>query len=256
MQAALAGVLVTAGCLWAWRRRRRLERRSTPRTATTSTVSPEAEALAWRLLHEWYECRPNSEPRLAAFATALDDVGFDALWERLWFAKGAAQQMMDAELARTFGTLFDVPEEDVVRHAAGWPAERQLLWHWAWMILSDQISRNIFRRTPRAYATDARARAIARSLQAQWWPLLPLPMRASLALVFIHSEDARDVPTLDSIMDEARAAGMEAQFPSVWGKLSAIADNYKHLLRTFGRIPERNEFLGRPSTDEEKMWGF
>ncbi len=123
------------------------------------------------------------------------------------------------------------------------------------MILSDQVSRNIFRRTPRAYATDGRARAIARSLRPQW-PSLPLPMRASLALVFIHSEDAGDVSTLDSIMDDARAAGMEARYPAVWAKLSAIADNYKHLMRSFGRIPESNEFLGRPSTDEEKTWGF
>lgn len=64
----------------------------------------------------------------------------------------------------------------------------------ALILLLDQVPRNIFRDTPRAYATDAKARDVARHavLERGLGNGLPGVMRRYLYSPFNHSEDLRD----------------------------------------------------------------
>jgi len=91
---------------------------------------------------------------------------------------------------------------------AGLSAAGQLEWTFGLMVLCDQVSRNAFRGTARAYATDALARRIA---DAPGGPRarfdeLPVALRMSVVLVFVHSEDAADVAVVDALLARLRPA--------------------------------------------------
>jgi uncharacterized protein (DUF924 family) len=116
------------------------------------------------------------------------------------------------------------------------------------MILWDQIPRNIFRGTATAYATDNKARKIVEELMPDW-ENLPIPIRVSMILVYIHSEEIADLAITARLLQEIRKP-ME-NYPSVWDSLTGIAGNHSDRMRMFGRIPERNKFLGRESTQAE-----
>src|SRR5690349_13751405 len=63
----------------------------------------------------------------------------------------------------------------------------------ALVLLLDQVPRNIFRDTPRAYATDAAARAVAdRALARGFDQLVPPAWRLFFYMPFHHSENLAD----------------------------------------------------------------
>ena len=133
-------------------------------------------------------------------------------------------------------------------------AERGGLDHWvegtvgtlAFLILTDQLPRNMFRGTGRAFATDAVAREAARKAVAAGWDMgAPEPERQFFYLPFEHSEEMAD--------QEAGIALMAERLP-------ASPDNLLHarahaeIIRRFGRFPFRNAALGRVSTAEEEAF--
>lgn len=116
----------------------------------------------------------------------------------------------------------------------------------ALILLLDQFPRNIFRGTPRAFATDAMAlqaaeRAVGDRFDEQ---LLPV-QRWFLYLPFEHSEHLehqhRSIALFDTLRDDPDSA-------------STIDYAYRHLrvIERFGRFPHRNAILGRESTPEEQ----
>ena len=74
----------------------------------------------------------------------------------------------------------------------------------ALILLLDQVPRNIFRGTPRAYATDEKAREVARRavLDKGLGRGLPGAMRRYLYSPFNHSEDRRDQEISVSLFTE------------------------------------------------------
>src|SRR5216683_1798494 len=112
--------------------------------------------------------------------------------------------------------------------------------------LLDRIPRNIFRGTPRAYATDATACAAAdRALERGFDPLVPLAWRPFFYLPFHHSEN---------IDDQRRSRALfEAlpRNPDRAGSLRRYGRPYIEVIERFGRFPHRNAILGRESTPEE-----
>ena len=124
----------------------------------------------------------------------------------------------------------------------------------ALVLLLDQLPRNLFRGTPRAFAGDARALAHARAaVEAGDDRALPTEMRAFLYMPFEHAEDSdaqrEGVALLTALHDEqledspARAA-VASYLPH--------AQNHAALVTRFGRFPHRNAVLGRASTPEER----
>ena len=108
-------------------------------------------------------------------------------------------------------------------------------------LLLDQLPRNIWRGTPRAYATDARAREVANAaLAAGFDHGLPAEQRLFFYLPFEHSELAADQDrSVELMMSLGDAEWLD------------YAERHRAVIRRFGRLPHRNEALGRASTLEE-----
>jgi uncharacterized protein (DUF924 family) len=116
----------------------------------------------------------------------------------------------------------------------------------ALVLLLDQVPRNIFRDTPRAYDTDSAARAVAdRALARGFDQKVPPAWRIFFYMPFHHSED---------IADQRRAVELAAGLPrnrDRRGSLRRYGQPYVEVIARFGRFPHRNRILGRESTPEE-----
>ena len=116
----------------------------------------------------------------------------------------------------------------------------------ALVLLLDQIPRNIFRGTPRAYATDAVARAAAdRALERGFDRLVPLVWRRFFYMPFHHSEDIADQRRSVALFDAL------PRNPDRRGSLRRYGRPYVEVIERFGRFPHRNAILGRESTPDE-----
>lgn len=113
----------------------------------------------------------------------------------------------------------------------------------ALLLLLDQLPRNAFRGTPRVYATDALARAVAQAAVAAGFDRQVEPaLRQFFYLPFMHSERLED---LERCVRLAQAIG---------GEPLRYAEHHRDIVRRFGRFPHRNAVLGRPSTAEEQRF--
>jgi uncharacterized protein (DUF924 family) len=116
----------------------------------------------------------------------------------------------------------------------------------ALVLLLDQIPRNIFRGTPRAYATDAAARAAAdRALERGFDRPFPLVWRRFFYMPFHHSENLEDQRRSLALFE----AG--PRDPDRAGSLRRYGRPYVEVIERFGRFPHRNAILSRESTPEE-----
>ncbi|MCJ2544382.1 DUF924 family protein [Thermostichus vulcanus] len=115
----------------------------------------------------------------------------------------------------------------------------------ALILVLDQFPRNMFRGTPRAFATDPLALQAARQAVAQGLDHQLLPVqRWFVYLPFEHSED---------LADQRRSVELFEQLQSDPASQNAIDYARRHLeiIQRFGRFPHRNAILNRPSTAEE-----
>ena len=115
----------------------------------------------------------------------------------------------------------------------------------ALVMLLDQVPRNIFRSTRRAFASDAQAliaaeRALARGLDMRVAPA----WRLFFYLPFEHSE---------ALADQRRGIALIEALPPAPGRPPDAHTSRLHLeiIERFGRFPHRNAILGRPSTAAE-----
>ena len=156
----------------------------------------------------------------------------------IWFK---STEELDAEMRRRF--LAD-HEAAAAGALSGWEdtPEGAL----ALVLLLDQVPRNIFRDTPRAYASDALARAAAdRALANGFDRLAPPVWRRFFYMPLHHSED---------LADQRRSVALFATLPrnpDRRGSLRRYGRPYIEVIERFGRFPHRNAILGRPSTAEE-----
>ena len=113
----------------------------------------------------------------------------------------------------------------------------------ALVLLLDQFPRHCFRDTPRMFATDAQARAVADAAIEAGQDLLVDPdLRVFFYLPFEHSEDLADQDR-----SVALAAPLEALYRS-------YAELHREIILRFGRFPHRNAILGRASTPDEQRY--
>jgi uncharacterized protein (DUF924 family) len=116
----------------------------------------------------------------------------------------------------------------------------------AFIILTDQFPRNMFRARAQAFATDPQARAAARKALAAGWDLaVPEPERQFMYLPFEHSEDAEDQALSVRLFTE--------RLPSEPDTI-LHARVHAEVIRRYGRFPSRNAALGRSDTAEEAAY--
>ncbi len=113
----------------------------------------------------------------------------------------------------------------------------------AYLIVTDQFPRNMFRGEARAYVSDKLALTAARGAVDRGWDLRILePARQFFYLPFVHSE---------CLTDQDRAVRlMKTRLTSAENLLHARA--HREVIRRFGRFPFRNDHLGRKSTESER----
>jgi uncharacterized protein (DUF924 family) len=109
------------------------------------------------------------------------------------------------------------------------------------VIVLDQFPRNMFRGTPSAFASDAKALVVAETAISKGFAeALNDGERLFLYLPFEHSENAdaqtRSVALISALGDP---------------ELTKYAQAHKDIVDRFGRFPHRNAILGRTSTSEE-----
>ena len=109
------------------------------------------------------------------------------------------------------------------------------------IIVLDQFSRNMFRGSPLAFASDALALALAQeAISAKAEEALSPTERSFLYLPFMHSESRR----IHAVALELyRKNGIQSNLD--------FEIRHKQIIERFGRYPHRNGILGRQSTDEE-----
>ena len=169
----------------------------------------------------------------APWADEVLDFWFRELDRKAWFEKSDAT---DALIRDRFLALHERLAREVSPQAALDP--RAML---AAVIVFDQFPRNMFRGTPRAFATDPLALALAgHMVDAGLDRDLSKDERMFLYLPFEHSEQAAE---------QARCCALFALLED--SELLRYAQAHKDIIDRFGRFPHRNAILGRASTPEE-----
>jgi uncharacterized protein (DUF924 family) len=154
----------------------------------------------------------------------------------VWFRKDLA---FDADVWARFGVAI---ETALAGGFADWTSPRGAL---ARILLLDQFTRNCFRDTPRAFAGDAPALALAENVVARGDDRALSPLeRWFVYMPYVHAESAyaqeQSVKLFQRLRDETGLAE-----PLPW------AERHAAVIRLFGRFPHRNAILDRPSTPEE-----
>lgn len=117
----------------------------------------------------------------------------------------------------------------------------------AYIILTDQFPRNMFRNDARAFVTDRIALAAAKMAINRGWDLrIDEPARQFFYLPLMHSEN---------LCDQERCVRLICERMPEHGPENMVhARAHREVIRQFGRFPHRNVALGRPSTAQERAY--
>ena len=80
---------------------------------------------------------------------------------------------------------------------------------------------------------------------------LPLYMMCTITIACVHSEDMKYQHFAKAIVEEMKHQYGGTSNASIIETLAHICSNHSERILFFGRIPERNQYLGRESTPEE-----
>jgi uncharacterized protein (DUF924 family) len=156
-----------------------------------------------------------------------------------WYAGGAE---IDARVRSRFEGLW----HDAMAGACG-PWLNDARGALAYIVVTDQFPRNMFRDTARAFASDPHARAAAKLALSQGWDMaVPEPERVFFYMPFEHSESLAD-------QDESVRLTLE-RLPATGEGYVVHAEAHRAVIRRFGRFPTRNAALGRATTADEAAW--
>jgi uncharacterized protein (DUF924 family) len=112
----------------------------------------------------------------------------------------------------------------------------------ALLILLDQFPRNLYRHSAHSFATDPKARSVARAaVEAGFHRQVAPELAQFFILPFEHSEDVADQD-----MALALAAELGDEDLIKWAGI------HRDIIVRFGRFPHRNPMLGRKTTPVEQ----
>ena len=164
----------------------------------------------------------------------LDEVG-----PKGWYGGGEA---LDADIGERFASTWQRAMDGALSlwltHASG---------TLAYIILTDQFPRNMFRDTSRAFASDEIARAAAKmAILKNWDTRIDGPGRQFFYLPLVHSE---------CLVDQDRAVRLiKTRMPADGATQLLHARAHREVIRRFGRFPTRNVALGRASHPAEERY--
>jgi uncharacterized protein (DUF924 family) len=161
-----------------------------------------------------------------------------------WWFK--ADDERDAMLASKYGQLV---EQCASGHMYRWldtPEGRLAL-----IIALDQLPRNLFRGSPRAFAYDSYTAALCLSAVHTGQDRLLKPVqRVFLYMPLQHFEDLQGQNTGVALYE--RLAHENSEWPVFRDEFLPFAKVHRDIIACFGRFPHRNRVLGRQNTPEEE----
>lgn len=124
----------------------------------------------------------------------------------------------------------------------------------AYVLVLDQLSRNLFRGTPAMFGGDPPALAAAKEGIARGDDqTLFFDGRCFLYMPLMHSEELADQDECVALFQALAAASDGACRERAEYSL-AFARQHREIVARFGRFPHRNAVLGRRSSDEERVF--
>jgi uncharacterized protein (DUF924 family) len=180
-------------------------------------------------------------------ATNADEFGVKM---KRWYRGGDAE---DAAIRERFA---DTVERALAGRLDGWAATPR--GRVALIVLLDQMTRCLFRGSPRAFAGDAKAQRLATEiLDAGGERALDWEERHFLYMPLLHAEDAALLDRFNEVFPRTLASVPEWARPLLSDGIEQ-GHKYRDLVARFGRFPHRNAALGRTSTPAEveflKTW--
>ena len=117
----------------------------------------------------------------------------------------------------------------------------------AYIILTDQFPRNMFRGSGQAFASDRIALAAAKAAVDKGWDMqIDEPARQFFYLPMMHSEN---------LCDQERCVRLLChRMPDTGAANLLHARAHREVIRLFGRFPYRNNALDRPTTEPEAAY--
>jgi len=161
---------------------------------------------------------------------------------KFWFEEIEPKQRwikdakFDALIAQRFGDLHEKANRGELK---SWRSS--VKGALAEIIILDQFSRNIFRDTPFAFASDDLALELTKeAIEKNYDKEINPEYLSFLYMPFMHSESKEDHKIAIKLFNKP---GMEVTYD--------YELKHKVIIDRFGRYPHRNAILGRESTEEE-----
>jgi uncharacterized protein (DUF924 family) len=167
-----------------------------------------------------------------------------------WFAPNPA---LDASIKSTFEPLMTSAAQTPSPLDTWTIAPNGTL---ALLLLLDQFPRNVYRNSPRAYASDAKASSVAvKAIAAGQDREVGLLEQIFFYLPLMHDEtvlgQVAALGCCEGLVTRSEEGSLERNYAE-----KTLESTRKHLrvIERFGRFPSRNAVLGRESTGEEMVF--
>lgn len=165
----------------------------------------------------------------------LDEVGLGGGWYDV-------SDTLDAKITERFGDAWQGAKDGGFSLWLTYPSGAL-----AYIILTDQFPRNMFRNDPRSFSTDKASLAAAKSAISKGWDMrIDEPARQFFYMPLMHSE---------SLCDQDRCVRlMKERMPEYGASNMLHARAHREVIRQFGRFPFRNAALSRKLTAPEAAY--
>ncbi|MCF6443639.1 DUF924 family protein [Nereida sp. MMG025] len=163
----------------------------------------------------------------------------DEIGPKGWYAGG---EVLDAEITLKFRTAWNELMDGGMSMWLTYPSGTL-----AYIILADQFSRNMFRGSAQAFASDRQGLAAAKAGIDKGWDMrIDEPARQFFYLPLMHSEN---------LCDQERSVRLVlTRMPDTGADNLLHARAHREVIRRFGRFPYRNDALERAFTAHEEAF--
>lgn len=165
---------------------------------------------------------------------------------RIWFGES---DEIDEQIKTQYKDLLDAAMRG---ECSDW--EKSARGRLALIILLDQFSRHIYRKTPQAFEQDKKALSIClEGIKKEADHDLSLIERVFYYFPLLHAENIElQEQSIQSYQVLSELAFSETRV--IYDSFLKFANHHYVLIQRFGRFPQRNKLLGRESTLEETAY--
>jgi len=158
-----------------------------------------------------------------------------------WFKK---DKKFDLLIRNRFWFVFNDSIEKKLDHWVNQPMSCLAL-----ILILDQFSRNLFRKSPKAFDQDCKARELCEvAISNEYIECYTLDQRLFALLPLVHSED------IEAHMLAEKMLRISLNKHPRYANIKSAWDDHRKAIELFGRYPHRCEVLGLATTKEEKQF--